>query len=164
MIVYMAKKPIPKNTGKTYQTRKAMNVKAEMFIQFFTNPTSNTFMNVLQSGLRAGYSEQYSENITVQRPKWWIELTETADYKRAKMLDKAESRLNDRLIDTSKDKDRLKLQTDVAKFVSERLGKDKYSTRQEVTGADGRRLFSSEARNSAKMPIATLFKGVSTPD
>ena len=153
-------KTMPDNNGKTYNTLKAMNIKADMFAQFFLNPTSGTFMNVYQSGVRAGYSDLYSRNITVQRPKWWVELTESAEYRRAQMLDKAESRLNERLSDQSTDKDRLKLQTDVAKFVSERLGKEHYSTRQEVTGADGRRLFSSETRASATVPVANLFKGV----
>jgi hypothetical protein len=156
-------KPIPDNNGKTYTTQKAMNIKADMFAQFFLNPTSKTFMNVYQSGLRAGYSDLYSRNITVQRPKWWVTLTESAEYRRAQMLDKAESRLNERLTDKSTDKDRLKLQTDVAKFVSERLGKEHYSTRQEVTGADGRRLFDNKTREDASTPVAALFKGVHDP-
>jgi hypothetical protein len=152
-------KPIPDNTGKEYRTLK-INHKAQMFSTFYLSPTSDTFCNVYQSALRAGYSDEYAQNITSQRPKWWIQLTETADFRRAQMLDKAESRLNERLDDKTSDKDRLKLQTDVAKFVSERLGKDKYSTRNELTGADGRRLFTNETRDGAKMPLATLFKGV----
>jgi len=156
----MATSTPPDNNGKIYTTQKAMNIKADMFAQFFLNPTSTTFMNVYQSGVRAGYSDLYSRNITVQRPKWWVSLTESAEYRRAHMLEKAESRLNERLIDKSTDKDRLKLQTDVAKFVSERLGKEHYSTRQEVTGAGGRRLFTNENRTDALVPVANLFKGV----
>lgn len=152
----------PKNTGKEYRTLK-INAQAGVFATFYLSPTSDTFMNVRASAIRAGYSEQYASNITVQRPKWWIELTETADYKRAQMLRKAEKRLDERLNDKSEDKDRLKLQTDVAKFVSERLGKEHYSTRQELTGADGRRLFTNETRDTAKMPLASLFKGVEQP-
>lgn len=151
------------NEGKTYRSMK-INIKADMFANFYLAPTSPTFMNVSASGVRAGYSQHYADNITAQRPKWWIELTESADFKRAKMLAVAETRLDDRLNDKSTDKDRLKLQTDVAKFVTERLGKDRYSTRQEVTGADGRRLFTNETRDGAKMPIATLFKGVKSPN
>ena len=161
----MAKKAkqMPNNNGKTYATRKAMNVKAEMFAQVFLNPTSKTFMNVLQSALRAGYSETYAENISVQRPKWWIELTETADYRRAQMLAIAEKNLLDTVASTSDDRDDRKIKHDATKFVSERLGKQHYSTRQEITGADGRRLFTNEQRASAKTPVASLFKGVQQP-
>ena len=63
----------PDNTGKQYRTMK-INHQAQMFATFYMSPTSDTFMNVRQSALRAGYSEQYANNITVQRPKWWIDL------------------------------------------------------------------------------------------
>ena len=153
----------PNNTGKEYRTMK-INPQANMFATFFMSPTSETFMNVRGSALRAGYSETYADNITVQRPKWWIELTETADFQRAQMLKKAQTRLDDRLTDdVTDDSSKLKIQTDVAKFVTERLGKEFYSTRQEVTGADGRAIFSNDEREGAKMPLATLFKGVSKP-
>ena len=160
-MVHMAyKKPTPNNTGKEYRTLK-INHKAQIFSTFYLSPTSDTFMNVYQSAIRAGYTEQYSENITSQRPKWWVELTETADYQRAQMLKKAQSRLEDRLTEeVTSDKDRLKIQTDVAKFVSERLGKDHYSTRNELTGADGRRLFTNDTRSNANIPLKSLFKGV----
>jgi len=60
----------------------------------------------------------------------------------------------------SDDKDDRKLKHDATKFISERLGKEHYSTRQEVTGADGRRLFDNTAREAASVPIEQLFKGV----
>lgn len=149
----------PNNTGKEYRTLK-INQQAKVFATFYLSPASDTFMNVRQSALRAGYSERYANNITVQRPKWWIELTETADYERAQMLKTAQKRLNERLTEKATDRDTLKIQTDVAKFVSERLGKEHYSTRQEVTGADGRAIFANEERDRAKTPLASLFKGV----
>jgi hypothetical protein len=148
------------NTGKTYKTVKP-NFKAQMFATFYLSPTSDTFMNIRQSAMRAGYTETYADNITVQKPKWWIELTQSSDFTRAQILNKAQSRIKERLDDaTNGDKDLLKIQTDVAKFALERLGKDHYSTRQEVTGADGRRLFDNKTRESATVPIANLFKGV----
>ena len=156
-------KEMPDNAGKVYATRKEINAKAEMFKQFFLSPVSPTFMNVLQSALRAGYSQTYSENISVQRPKWWIELTETADYQRAAMLKAAQSALLETVTTESNDKDDRKLKHDASKFISERLGKDHFSVRQELTGADGRRLIPNETRDSLKMPLSTLFKGISAP-
>lgn len=148
------------NTGKTYKTVKP-NFKAQVFASFYMSPTSETFMNVRQSAMRAGYTETYADNITVQQPKWWKELTQSSDFERAKILQKAQERIHERLNEDVKTKDGIKVQTDVAKFALERLGKDHYSTRQELTGADGRRLFNSEARESANIPLASLFKGVS---
>jgi len=147
------------NTGKTYKTVKP-NIKASMFATFYMSPTSETFMNVRQSALRAGYTETYADNITVQKPKWWVELIQSSDFERAQILSKAQKRIFERLEDTSKNKDRLKIQTDVAKFALERLGKEHYSTRTELTGADGRRLIPNESRASQKMPLTSLFKGV----
>ena len=151
----------PNNTGKKYN-RTAPNYQAQAFAKFYMTPTSESFMNVRQSALRAGYSETYANNITVQRPEWWVELIDSAEYQRAAMLKKAQSRLDERLSDdVSGDANKLKIQTDVAKFISERLGKEHYSTRQEVTGADGKRLFDNEQRMESVQPLANLFKGVS---
>lgn len=121
-------------------------------------------MNVRQSALAAGYSDLYACNITVQRPKWWVELTETAEYRRAHMLDAAEQALQNAVTSNSEDRDDKKIKHDAAKFVSERLGKDHYSTRQELTGADGRRLFTNDTRHSANLPLNNLFKGVKAPE
>jgi arginine/lysine/ornithine decarboxylase len=157
-------KKMPDNRGKKYK-RTVYDPRVDIFKQFYLKIDSYTFMNILQSALRAGYSEQYARNISVQRPSWWVDLMNSAEYNRAKMLEEAENRLYERVTEKSVDDvQRLKIQTDVAKFVTERLGKDKYSTRQELTGADGRRLFTNEQRATAKTPVAALFKGVKAPD
>lgn len=153
----MSHQIIPDNNGKTYKTHKP-NYKAQMFASFYLSPTSETFMNVRASAIRAGYSELYSNNITVQQPKWWLELVASAEFERAKMLATAQKRLCERLEEETDDRDRIKVQTDVAKFVSERLGKDFFSTRQEVTGAGGRKLFDDTKRETAKLPLQKLFK------
>ncbi len=43
------------------------------FIQAYNDPNSGTYNNALQSGLIAGYSREYSENITHLNPKWLSE-------------------------------------------------------------------------------------------
>lgn len=155
--------PIPDNTGKTYQPTSKPNPKALLFASLFLTPSSKCFMNVYQSGIQAGYSELYARNITVQRPKWWVQLTETSDYRRAIMLDAAEGALKEAVTSKSDDINDKKIKHDAAKFISERLDKEHYSTRQEVTGADGKRLFTNEQRVSAIIPVSDLFKGVSKP-
>lgn len=163
MVVYMANykgnQGKPDNTGKTYKTHKP-NIQAQMFATFFLDPTSKTFWNARGSAIRAGYSEQYADSITVQKPKWYVELTESAEYRRAEMLKMAEVNMHRRLgsvPETDVDK---RLQADTDKFVTERLGKQYYSTRQEVTGADGRALFDEEKRAASAVELASLFKGV----
>lgn len=149
----------PDHTGKIYRTYKH-NPKAALFEQLYLTPSSKTFMNIYQSGIASGYSEQYSSNISVQQPKWWLKIIESSEYRRATMLDAAEKALEDAVTTNSDDKDDRKIKHDAAKFISERLGKEHYSTRQEVTGADGRSVFANEDRERAKQPLSTLFKGV----
>lgn len=151
---------VPDNVGKKYVRTAPYDPRVDMFKQFYMRPDSYTFMNARGSALRAGYTEQYANNITVQRPKWYAEMLESSDHKRAEMLKKAESRLYERVEESVErgDNGRLKIQTDVAKFVSERLGKDVYSTRNEVTGADGKALFSDQDRDAAAVPLEQLFK------
>ena len=149
---------MPDNRGKKYK-RTVYDPRVDMFKQFYLRPDSYTFMNIRQSALRAGYSEQYARNISVQTPQWWQDLLASAEYNRANMLAKAEDNLYDVVREEDNgDYNTRKLKTDVSKFVTERLGKDIYSTRQEVTGADGRRLFDNTKRERATVPLHKLFK------
>ena len=155
----MSKANIPDNTGKTYNTSK-VNYKAQMFATFYMQPTSTTFQNVRGSALRAGYSEDYASNITNVKPKWWVELQASSEYERAEMLALAQNNLKERLKDKGDDKDTRKLQTDVSKFVAERVGKDHYSSRQELTDKGGRKLFTNETKVDADVPLEAMFVGI----
>lgn len=128
-----------------------------------TNP--KTFCNVRQSALLAGFSQSYAENLAGRsnEPKWWIEFRESQDALRAKMLQMSEQHFYHVLQtpDNTDDQERYKLKQRTAEFVSERVGKEIYSTRQEVTGAGGRKLFDDTKRETAKLPLQKLFKGVS---
>lgn len=131
-----------------------------LFKSFYIDPKSPTFCNILQSALRAGYSETYSMNISVQKPAWWVLLMQDSDVNRAEMLHLSEQNMKRVLKEIPDDKDDRKLQIQTSQFVSERLGKEHYSTRKELTDAGGRRLFSSETRASENIDVASLFKGV----
>lgn len=147
----------PDNRGKTYN-RTAVDPRVAVFKAHYTNPSSDTFMNILQSALRAGYSQQYSENIGNQAPKWFVEMMQDADVQRARMLKAAENALEKAVNYDDKDTNRANLKLKAASFVAERLGKDKYSARQELTGAEGRRLFTNDTRAAANLPLEKLFK------
>ena len=94
------------------------------FLKNYTDPKSETFSNALQSALKAGYSQEYSENITNLMPDW---LSENIG-RRKRMLSKAENRL-EALIDSDDER----VSADVSKFIAKTIGKDEgYSDKQEV--------------------------------
>lgn len=59
------------------------NKKQKLFMEYWSNPSSNTFANVYKSGLKAGFSPSYAKNIANVAPSWLvsfidkIEMTET---------------------------------------------------------------------------------------
>lgn len=99
--------------------------------------------NACESAIQAGYSEDHSRNITLQG--WFKERKDRL--KRKDMLSKAEKVLDKTLtyitedVDGKVKTDLLRVQTDVAKHITNTLGKNEgYSTRNEITGADGKDL------------------------
>lgn len=115
--------------------------KQERFLAYYTDPNSETFSNALQSGLKAGFSQEYSESITSQLPDWLAErLGDMA------LLRKAEKRLN-QILDLEPvseegrvDNQLIANQMKGITLVAKGLGKDKYSERQEHTGKGGEKL------------------------
>lgn len=117
--------------------------KQALFFSLWTDPSSETFGNAYQSGVKAGFKEEYAKTITSQMPDWLSE-----NIKRLNMLDKAEKNLN-RAMDYEDENPRFaKLRLDASKFVAERLNKKHYSLRKEMTGPEGKDL----------PPITVIFK------
>lgn len=92
------------------------------FLKYYLDPKSKTFSNALQSGLRAGYSQEYSENITYQMPDWLSE-----NLGDLKLVNKALKNL-DELLDGEDNK----IRADLTKFTLERLNKKKFSPKSEI--------------------------------
>lgn len=118
-----------------------------IFLQNFLDPKSKTFSNVYQSGLAAGFKDNYARNLTAQMPTW---LKERLD--ELKMINKAERNLNEFLeMDTTNkgttkdgkeiyefdDVGKIRIKADISKFVAERLNKNRWSERKEHTGDKG---------------------------
>lgn len=106
----------------------------------YINPRSETFGNALQSALKAGYEEATANQITTY--DWFV-----GKRRRLNLLSKAEKVLDETLEYIAINEEgkvdaavgRLKL--DAAKVIATTLGKDEgYSTRSEVTGANGEAL------------------------
>lgn len=113
---------------------KFLTPQQELFLAEYTNPKSANFGNALQSALKAGYKQEYAESITSKMPDWLLE--NVGDLKR---LRKAEKTL-DEILELPNEKENLQAKTKVSTFVAERLGKNKYSIRTELTGNDGKEL------------------------
>lgn len=102
------------------------------FLKHYLNPKDECFGNAYKSGIKSGYEESYAENIMSLMPKWLSENIEDL-----RVLKKAEKRLNETLDLETKNGDKidsnlLRIVVDVAKFIAERLGKNKYSTKTEL--------------------------------
>lgn len=100
----------------------------EQFLYNYTNPKSKTFSNAYKSALKAGYSEEYSQNMTGQLPLWLSE--HISDHF---LIKKA----TDNLKETLEDKENKPLRWDATKFTLSRLNKTKFSERNEVTDGEG---------------------------
>ena len=113
---------------------------------YYINPRSETFSNALRSALKAGYEDTYATQIT--STEWFRDKVRRLD-----MLQKAEKVLEETLdMDVSIttivnelevikiDPALAKIKQDTAKFIAERVGKEYYSTRSEVTGANGKEI------------------------
>lgn len=107
---------------------------------FYVNPTSETFGNGTQSAIKAKYTPDYADQITTVD---WFK----GKVRRLNMLSKGEKVLDETLdyiaVDDKGKVDagiaRIKL--DAAKVVVTTLGKEEgYSTRTELTGANGANL------------------------
>lgn len=128
-----------------------MDPRQSLCWSLYTDPKSKTFGNANQSALKAGFSKGYSDQITT-RP--WFQ----TKVRRIGMLDKAEKVLEECLempvsieklegrgedaeLVVKTDPALIKIKQDTAKFIAERVGKNEgYSTRTELTGAEGEAL------------------------
>ena len=98
--------------------------------------------NAKKAAREAGYSEEHSDNITLQG---WFKGRKDK-LRRKEMLSKAERNL-DKALDTPYENDEgkimpdvMRIVIDVSKTIASTLGKEDYSTRTEQTGADGKDL------------------------
>ena len=107
------------------------------FLKAFLDPNSPTWGNYRQSALKAGYSEDYADNISVQMPDW---LNDSLG--KSRRLIKAENNLDKALEGLLDDPEKggKPLQMKATELVLKSHKKNLYSERTEVTGADGKDL------------------------
>lgn len=120
---------------------RLLSPQQELFLYQYTNPKSETFGNAVQSALKAGYTENYANNITGLMPDWLFE--NIGDMKRLRRAEKNLTEVQEMEVinDEGKvDTNLLEKRIKVDMFFAERLNKNKYSSRSELTGANGESL------------------------
>ena len=101
----------------------------QLFLKYYLDPKSETFSNALQSGLKAGYKEEYAKTITFQMPDWLSE-----NINKTTLLNKANKNLEmalDGLLDDP-EKGAKNLQYKATEFVQKNLNRKDYGDRQEI--------------------------------
>lgn len=51
-----------------------LDPRRQKFASFYLDPSSTTYCNALQSALRAGFSQEYSESILYKKSKWLVDI------------------------------------------------------------------------------------------
>lgn len=101
------------------------------FLEYLFDRKGETYLDVVASAVKAGFSESYAIVLKSRMPDWLSKRV-----KRVGMLAKAEKNLNEVLELETKEKDLvgnekenpqlLKIKVDVSKFIAETIGKDDY--------------------------------------
>lgn len=91
------------------------------FLSYYLDPKSSTFSNGLQSALKAGYTQEYAENLLAKMPDWLSD-----NIGKLNLLSKAERNLNSMLDLDEESEGRLRVKADITKFVASSLGKGSY--------------------------------------
>lgn len=109
--------------------------KQSLTVAYYRNPTSETFGNLQESALKAGFKPSYARQISGQKPIWLTENIQN-DVKRVKRAEKNLDRYNDMEVGDIKNKtdvEKAKIQIDVSKFLLKTQARQKYSEQQEDT-------------------------------
>lgn len=106
-----------------------------IFLECYFDRNSDTFGNTRQSALKAGYTQEYGEQLTSRMPAWLFNKVKDAD-----LIDLAEGNLKQSLVQIPEDSTDKNIKHDATKFVLTRLAKERYSERKELSGPNGESL------------------------
>jgi hypothetical protein len=114
------------------------------FLANYLDPKSETYSNCLQSALKAGYEREYAENLLNLMPKWLSEsMDSSGDMRRLRKAEKNLEEVQNLQVLDEEGKVNIPLvekRSKVDMFLAERLNKNKYSLRTELTGKEGQAL------------------------
>lgn len=124
------------NNANQYQ----LDPRQKLCWDFYINPKSETFSNATQSGIKAGYTPEYSNDITSSEwfcvKLWSLNSVGKSEKVFKEVLEADHFNENGRI-----DAAVLRIKADIAKFLASTKGKDEgYSSRSELTGKDGEKI------------------------
>ncbi len=99
---------VKKDSLQTEDFNAPLDPRKIAFASAYLDPTSPTYSNALQSALKAGFEYNYAANITVQKPKWLMEILGKQD-----------------LLDIAKKNLQRDLTVDIHTYTTKGRGKDK---------------------------------------
>ena len=112
-----------------HKTKRVAKIdpRKQLFLDLYKDPTSETFGNAYRTALKCGYSEAHSKKLTSRVD--WIPANMQSD---VKLIQGAEQHFRDiiELMPNYDDKlgiDIAKMKTDVAKYITDNLAKQKYN-------------------------------------
>lgn len=126
---------------------------------YYIDPISETFANATQSGIKAGFTPEYANDLTSAQwfcDRLWI-LNSVSESEKVfkETLEASHTDAETGKIDVGI----LRIKTDIAKFLASTKGKDEgYSTRTENTGKDGRDLIPETMTKEEKDSLLSLLK------
>lgn len=106
-----------------------LNDQQATFLKAYTDPKSPTWSNYRQSALKAGYSEEYADNLSSLMPDWL-----SANIGKSNLLQKANKNLEmalDGLLDDSK-KGAKNIQWKATEMVQKGLNKTDFGDKQQI--------------------------------
>ena len=113
---------------------RKLDPRKQLFLKLYKDITSETFGNMYQSAIKAGYSESYADGLATRTD--WLPANIKQD---VKLIQGAEQHFKDiiELMPNYDDKlgvDIAKMKTDVAKYITDNLAKHKYNKKGDEQG------------------------------
>jgi hypothetical protein len=144
--------------------KRRLKPKQVDFVNYYTNPASDTYGNAAQSAMKAGYSKSYAYDRAYAKlvplvPKE-IKLRESKVIEEStrhhRLLEKAEKVIEDDLdIPTNAEPRLRQIRSKTSHFIAETVGKDTFSKRTE-TITQGKSVIPDNALNSIMDTLNTL--------
>jgi len=150
--------------------QKALTPQQAALWEAYINPESDTFGDATNSARKAGYAESFCD--TVAQTDWFDGLRRRYNMrKRGEQVLEEMLEMPVKVLEHSREKDEqgnpikyvatdtglVKIKQDTAKFVVERLGKDEWSSRSELTGADGAPLVDPDKKKKSDALLNDLL-------
>ncbi len=95
----------------TKTKKELLDPRQALFLEYYLKPQSPTFSNIYQSAIKAGYSDEYAQNMRAKTLEWVSENVGTVT--KDELVTKAKRNL-DKLLDSQDEK----IQADITKFVA----------------------------------------------